>query len=114
MTANLTSVGLKGLEGYRITVEVLTMNGASKIKIVGLPDASVNESKERITAAFGSLGYHIFHKKFIINLSPTEQKKNGPLFDLPIAIGMLKSMNVIAADISEDTGFLVHCLWMEL
>ncbi|WP_404329968.1 YifB family Mg chelatase-like AAA ATPase [Mesobacillus maritimus] len=106
MGTKIMSVGLKGLEGYRVKVEVQAMEGINTITIVGLPDASVKESKERITAAFHSLGYRLFHKKVIINLSPPEQKKNGPLFDLPIAIGILISMQDILVDISDDTGFL--------
>jgi magnesium chelatase family protein len=106
MAAKVTSIGLKGLEGYRVSVEVQTIEGPNSIKIVGLPDASVQESKERITAAFHSLGYTIFHKKIIVNLSPSEQKKNGPLFDMPIAIAILMSLNVVPAITSEETGFL--------
>ena len=60
--------------------------------IVGLPDASVKESKERVSAALYSIGFPVVDSKVVINLSPAEQKKNGPLFDLPIAIGILKEL----------------------
>lgn len=106
MAAKVTSIGLKGLEGYRVSVEVQSLEGPNSIKIVGLPDASVQESKERITATFHSLGYTIFHKKIIVNLCPSEQKKNGPLFDMPIAIAILMSLHLVPENMPENTGFL--------
>jgi magnesium chelatase family protein len=72
MSSKVTSIGLKGLEGYRVTVEVQAVTGMNSIVIVGLPDASVKESKQRITAAFQSMGYVIHHQKMIVNLSPAE------------------------------------------
>jgi magnesium chelatase family protein len=106
MSSKVTSIGLKGLEGYRVKVEVQAVTGINSIVIVGLPDASVKESKQRITAAFHALGYLIHHQKIIVNLSPAEQKKNGPLFDLPIAIGILCNLNEINIEIPETTGFI--------
>jgi magnesium chelatase family protein len=106
MSSKVTSIGLKGLEGYRVTVEVQAVTGVNSIVIVGLPDASVKESKQRITAAFHGLGYFVHHQKIIVNLSPAEQKKNGPLYDLPIAIGILLSLNEINSEIPETTGFI--------
>lgn len=106
MGASVTSIGLKGLEGYRVQVEVQAMDGMDAIVIVGLPDASVKESKERISAALVSMGYSMHEKKVVINLSPAEQKKNGPLFDLPMAIGMLISMNELKVQIPPDTAFI--------
>jgi magnesium chelatase family protein len=106
MSSRVTSIGLKGLEGYRVTVEVQAVTGMNSIVIVGLPDASVKESKQRITAAFQTMGYVIHHQKMIVNLSPAEQKKNGPLFDLPIAIGILSNLNEINIKIPETTGFI--------
>lgn len=84
MSSKVTSIGLKGLQGYLITVEVQTIPGMHSIVIVGLPDASVKEAKQRMTAAFHSLHYFLYKKKIIINLSPAEQKKNGPMYDLSL------------------------------
>ena len=100
------SIGLKGVEGYRVQVEVQTICAMEAFVIVGLPDASVKESKERVSAALHSFGYQLVDHKTIINLSPSEQKKNGPLFDLPIAVGILKSLEVIPSKISNLTGFI--------
>lgn len=106
MIAKVTTIGLKGIEGYRVQVEVQTTCGMAAFIIVGLPDASVRESKQRVSAALHSLENYLVDQKTIVNLSPSEQKKNGPLFDLPIAIGILKSMNVIDTQIDSNTGFI--------
>ncbi|WP_113928365.1 YifB family Mg chelatase-like AAA ATPase [Bacillus sp. P14.5] len=106
MSAKITSIGLKGLEGYRVRVEVQAMQVMESIVIVGLPDASVKESKERVAAALHSMKHSLTDQKIIINLSPAEQKKNGPLFDLPMALGVLLSMKEIHVKISEDYAFI--------
>ncbi|NWQ39526.1 YifB family Mg chelatase-like AAA ATPase [Bacillus sp. EB106-08-02-XG196] len=106
MCSKVTSIGLKGMEGYRLNVEVKTFVGNDSIRIVGLPDAAVKESKERILAALRSLGYTVNGQKIIINLSPSEQKKSGPMFDLPMAIGVLVSLNELVISIPENTGFI--------
>ncbi|MFL8938364.1 magnesium chelatase domain-containing protein [Rossellomorea oryzaecorticis] len=71
------------------------------IVVVGLPDASVKESKERVSAALRSLGFSLVDMKVIINLSPAEQKKNGPLFDMAIAIGVLKSTDFLKGEVPD-------------
>ncbi|MGG1686632.1 YifB family Mg chelatase-like AAA ATPase [Pseudalkalibacillus sp. NRS-1564] len=106
MSAKVTSIGLKGLEGYRVQVEVQVTEGIETVIIVGLPDASVKESKERVSAALYSIGFPLVDSKVVINLSPAEQKKNGPLFDLPIAIGILKELKAIKDKIPPNTGFI--------
>lgn len=106
MSAKVTSIGLKGLEGYRVQVEVQVVEGMESIVVVGLPDASVKESKERVSAALRSLGFPLVDMRVIINLSPAEQKKNGPLFDLAIALGVLKSGNFMKDTIPKDAGFI--------
>ena len=106
MCAKVTSIGLRGMEGYRLNVEVKTFVGNDCIRIVGLPDAAVKEAKERISAALRSLGYTINGQKIIINLSPSEQKKSGPMFDLPMAIGVLLSLGELVVSIPENYGFI--------
>ncbi|MBI0577770.1 YifB family Mg chelatase-like AAA ATPase [Neobacillus cucumis] len=106
MSAKVTSIGLKGLEGYRVNVEVGTFVGNDSIKIVGLPDAAVKESKLRILAALRSLGYTLSGQNIIINLSPAEQKKSSPTFDLPIAVSVLLSLRELTITIPEETGFI--------
>jgi magnesium chelatase family protein len=106
MSTKVTSIGLKGLEGYRVQVEVQVKPGLESIVIVGLPDASVKESKERVAAALHSIGFPLLDMKVTINLSPAEQKKNGPLFDLAIAIGIVKAGNFMQSSVPEDAGFI--------
>lgn len=106
MNARVASIGLRGMEGYVVHVEVKVMIGADAIVIVGLPDASVKESKERVAAALHSLGYSLASQKIIIHLSPAELKKNGPMFDLAMAISILISLKEIKAAIPEHTGFI--------
>ncbi|WP_318507197.1 YifB family Mg chelatase-like AAA ATPase [Bacillus sp. T3] len=106
MNSFVSSVGLKGLEGYRIQVEVHAQLGLESITIVGLPDASVRESKRRVAAALYSAGYSINGQKIMINLSPSELRKNGPQFDLPIAIGILKALNLLTIQDLDQIGFI--------
>jgi magnesium chelatase family protein len=106
MWAKVTSIGLKGMEGYRVDVEAGTYVGNDSFKIVGLPDAAVKESKERIISALQSLGYSVFGNKIIINLAPADQKKMGPTFDFPMAIAVLLSLHELEVVIDENTGFL--------
>ncbi|MBH9967919.1 YifB family Mg chelatase-like AAA ATPase [[Bacillus] enclensis] len=106
MTNKVTSVGLKGLEGYKVSVEVRVRQGTESFVIVGLPDASVKESKERVAAALHGMGYTLANQKVIINLSPSELKKTGPLYDLSMAIGVLLSMEELSVRCPESTAFL--------
>jgi magnesium chelatase family protein len=106
MAVTITSIGLKGLEGYCVQVQVQVIDGIESISIVGLPDASVKESKERVSTALYNLGYPLADRKVIINLSPTEQKKNGPLFDLAISLGILKSGGFLKEKIPNDAAFI--------
>lgn len=106
MVSKIMSIGLKGVEGYRVQVEVQTVEGIDAFLIVGLPDASVKESKERVTVALHSLGHQINDVRTVVNLTPSEQKKNGPIFDLPMAIGILKSIGVITSNIPASSCFI--------
>jgi magnesium chelatase family protein len=106
LSIKVTSIGLKGMEGYRVSVEVKALGGVESIVIVGLPDASVKESKDRITATLHTMGISIADQKIIISLSPSEQKKNGPMFDLAMAICVLRSLGELKIKISNDTGFI--------
>lgn len=106
MTVKVSSIGLKGLEGYRVQVEVRIKTGTESMVIVGMPDASVKESRERVVAALGHFDVDVTDQKVVVNLSPSEQKKNGPLFDLAIAIAALKELNMIKGEIPIDAAFI--------
>jgi magnesium chelatase family protein len=77
MTVKVTSVGLKGLEGYRVQVEVRISGDTESMVIVGLPDAAVKESRERVLASITHFDLDVTDKKIVVNLSPSDQKKNG-------------------------------------
>lgn len=106
MATIVPSIGLKGIEGYRVNVEVQLLPGVEGVHIVGLPDASVKESKERVMAALYANEYQIPGKKIVINLSPAEQRKNSPIFDLAMAIGIMKEADEFTEPIPEQTAFL--------
>jgi len=89
------TMSLHGLNGYLINVEVDVSSGMPSWDIVGLPDTSVKESKERVRTAIKNSDIEFPSRKIIVNLSPASQKKEGSLFDLPIAIGILLATDVI-------------------
>ena len=103
MLARLNSVTLSGIEGVICEVEVDVGNrGFDKSVIVGLPDAAVKESIERVKSSIINSGYKYPKKQSIINLAPADVKKEGPAFDLPIALGVLAANSSIASSILKD------------
>lgn len=95
MLSNVFGMSLNGLEGDLINVEVDISNGMPSWEIVGLPDASVRESKERVRTAIKNSGYELYSRKIIVNLAPAYTRKEGSAFDLPIAVGILNNIGVI-------------------
>ena len=90
MLAHVQSSAVLGIDAYQVHVEVDVSNGVPMMSIVGLPDAAVNESKERVRAAIKNSGFLFpYDKKVTINLAPADIRKAGPSFDLPIAVGIL-------------------------
>lgn len=95
MYSRIRSAANIGISGYLVDVEVYISNGLPRFKIVGLPDKSVGEAKERVTAAIRSSSYTFPLKKITVNLAPSNIPKHGPYFDLPIAIGILHASGQI-------------------
>ena len=89
MLARVYSCAVIGLEGVVVEVEVDTGDGLPGITIVGLPDAAVQESRERVQAAIRNAGQTFPRKRMIVNLAPAAVRKEGPAYDLPIALGVL-------------------------
>lgn len=89
MLAKVHSWGINGLEAHPVTIEVDAARGLPATIIVGLPDNAVKESRERVRAAIKNSGYKFGPKRITINLSPADTKKEGPSFDLAIALGIL-------------------------
>lgn len=95
MLSKVNSIALRGLEGYLIEVQVDISSGMPYWEIVGLPDMSVKEAKERVKTAIKNSGYEFLSRKVIVNLSPADLRKEGSYFDLPIAVAILLNMAVI-------------------
>lgn len=89
MLAITNCYGLEGIEGYHVTVEANISGGKHIFEIVGLADASIKESKERVRTAIKNSGFLFSGQKIVINLAPASKKKEGPMYDLPIAISLL-------------------------
>lgn len=89
MLSKVKSFGLKGIEGFLVDVEVDVSAGLPHCEIVGLADTAIKESKERVRSAIKNSGFEYPVKKITINLAPADIKKEGPLHDLAIAIGIL-------------------------
>lgn len=89
MLVKIKSAAVLGLDAYQIEVEVNSSKRLPGQSIVGLPDAAVKESRDRVRAALENSGFEFPPGYFTINLAPADTKKEGPLYDLPIALGML-------------------------
>src|SRR5512137_1458787 len=97
MLVKITSAALHGIEAYAVEVEVDIAAGFPTFVTVGLPDAAVRESKERVRAALKNCGYDLESKRITINLAPADRRKEGSAFDLPIALGFLAFLEVVPA-----------------
>ena len=106
MLSNVKSMSLHGLEGYVVNVQVDVSAGIPYWEIVGLPDISVRESKERVRSAIKNSGYELQSRRIVVNLAPANTKKEGSFFDLPIAIGVLICMGEIQNLDLENTVFI--------
>lgn len=95
MLATIRSLGVKGIGGYGVSVEVFVSNGLVNFDIVGLPDAAVKEARERVRAAIKSNGFKFPVSRVTVNLAPADTKKAGTVYDLPIMLGILAATGVI-------------------
>lgn len=105
MLSIVKSMSLLGLDGFLIYVQVDVSAGIPGWDMVGLPDTSVKEAKERVRTAIKNSGYELQSRKIIVNLAPADTKKEGSAFDLPIAIGILLCTEVIG-QIPENIAFI--------
>ena len=106
MLSIVKSMSLQGLEGFLVDVQVDVSAGMPNWEVVGLPDASVKESKERVRTAIKNSGFDFQSRKIVINLAPADTRKEGSFFDLPIAIGILLDFEDIKLQNLEDTVFI--------
>lgn len=106
MLSIVKSMSLQGLEGFLVDVQVDVSPGMPKWEVVGLPDTTVRESKERVRTAIRNSGYEFQSRKIVINLAPADTRKEGSFFDLPIAIGILFDFKDIKWQELNDTVFI--------
>lgn len=107
--AHTLSMGVNGVNGYPVHVEAFAIGGIPGMEIIGLPDTSVRESRDRVNAAIINSGKALNPRKITINLAPADLKKEGPSFDLPIAVAVMKATGLLETepDFSfDDTVFI--------
>lgn len=105
MLSKVNSIALRGLDGYLVEVQVDISSGIPCWEIVGLPDISVREAKERVRAAIKNSNFEFKSRKIVVNLAPADLRKEGTYFDLPIAIGILLNMGYIS-NVSNEIAFV--------
>lgn len=101
MVVKCNSLGLFGIDSFCVEVEADVSKGIPAFDIVGLPDASVKESKDRVRSAMKNCGFEFPTVRIIINLAPADIKKEGPVYDLPILVSLLQATSQINADLSD-------------
>lgn len=106
MLSKIKSMSLLGVDGYLVDVEVDVSGGMPAWDVVGLPDVAVKESKQRVRAALRNTGVDLPSRKVTINLAPADTKKEGSCFDLPIAVGILRDLNIISNDSFKEYVFI--------
>ena len=102
MLAKVHSAAVLGIDSYPIEIEVNSRWGQPAVIMVGLPDAAVKESRDRVKTAIENSGFKYVMGRTTINLAPADVKKEGPSFDLPIAIGILAVNEQIVAPNLDD------------
>ena len=105
MFSTIKSLGVSGIGGYLVSVEVYITNGLPHFEVVGLPDAAVKEARERVHAAVKNSGFRFPVSRLTVNLAPADKKKTGTVYDLPILVGILAaSGDIVQPD--ADTAFI--------
>lgn len=106
MFAKVWSATLLGLQALQVAVEVDVAGGLPQILMVGLPDKAIQEAKERVRSAIKNSGFAFPPRKVVINLAPADLRKEGPSFDLPIALGLLAASEQLDTTVLDETLFL--------
>ena len=107
MLSKVFGAGFFGIEGYSVTVECNANDRLPVFNIVGLPDAAIKESKERIRAAITNSGFFFPDAEITVNLAPADKKKEGSSYDLAILISILKCAGIVGDHVSlEDKCFI--------
>ncbi|MDE6660136.1 MAG: YifB family Mg chelatase-like AAA ATPase [Eubacterium sp.] len=101
MFAKAKSLGIFGMNSFSVVVEADLSSGLPRFDIVGLPDAAVKESRERVRASIKNCNFDFPVSRITVNIAPADVKKEGPIYDLPIAVAILKATGQIKGDISD-------------
>src|SRR5262245_9754219 len=102
MLARVRSAAVFGIEAFPVNIEVDISFGLPGLTIVGLPDASVRESRDRIRSAVRNSGFEFPSRRIVVNLAPADVRKGGTSFDLPIALGVLAAAGAITRTVVDD------------
>ena len=102
MFSRIKSVGIFGMDSYMIEVEADISTGLPAFDIVGLPDTTVKESRDRVRAAIKNCGFKFPLGRITVNLAPADRKKEGSVYDLPVLLAILKSYNQLKADLNDS------------
>ena len=105
MVAHIKTIAFSGVEAVPVDVQVHLAPGQNAFTIVGLPDKSIAESRERVRAAIAAIGLGLPYDRITINLAPADLPKEGSHYDLPIALGLLVALNALEQSLVDD--FLV-------
>jgi magnesium chelatase family protein len=100
MVAQLYSMGIYGMDAFPVEVEADLSSGLPAFEVVGLPDAAVKESRDRVRSAMKNCGYKFPVSRITVNLAPADKKKEGTLYDLPLLVALMKASGQLAADLS--------------
>ncbi len=103
--SKINSIGLMGIDGFMIEVQTDISNGYPAFEVIGLPDAAVKESKERVRTAIKNSSFNMPPRHITTNLAPASKKKEGTALDLPIAVSVLEASDQLTVENSEKTAF---------
>ncbi|MDR0293021.1 MAG: ATP-binding protein, partial [Oscillospiraceae bacterium] len=105
MVSAIRSMGLFGLSGFDVSVECFLSQGMPAFEVVGLPDTAVRESRERVRAAMKNCGFEFPVRRIVVNLAPADVRKEGPVYDLPIFLGLMAAGGDIP-ELPKDAAFI--------
>ena len=105
MVAKIHSMGLYGMNAFPVEVETDLSGGLPAFEVVGLPDAAVKESRDRVRAALKNCGFDFPVSRITMNLAPADKRKEGPMYDLPLLLSLLQASRQLLCDL-EDAVFL--------
>ena len=105
MFAKVKSEGIFGIDSFNVEVEADLSSGIPRFDLVGLPDAAVKESRERVRASIKNCGYTFPMSRITVNIAPADIKKEGAIYDLPVLISILKASGQIKTN-TDDYSFI--------